>query len=90
MQSDTGGAQQVPAAQELDPVVGVAAVSGAASTAHQTGVAQFGEVIRDEVLWFAYEPGELAHAAVAQGELGQELPAQRVSDELKELWWRQA
>ena len=77
--------QEVPAADQVDAVVGVAAVGGAASSGDQPCLAQLGQVVRDEVLGSADQLGELAHPPVAASQLGEDLPPVPVGDELEEL-----
>ena len=81
----SGGAEQVAAAEQIDPVVDVAAVRRAAPGAHEARIAQLGQVIRDQVLRLAQQFGELANPAIAAGQLTEQLPALWVGDQLQEL-----
>ncbi len=79
-----GPGEQLTAAREVNAVVGVAAVEGAAAHRHEAAGAEAAEVVGDEILRLAEHVRELADLAVAAGELAEELPAERVSGELEE------
>ena len=84
MQRGAGPDEEVAAARQVESVVGVAAVRGAAAGRDQSCVAQLAEVVRDQVLGLAGERGQLADPAVAAGELPQQEPPLRIGDELEE------
>ena len=84
----SGGAEQVAAAEQIDPVVDVAAIRRAASGADETRIAELGQVIRDQVLRLAQPFGELTNPAIAVGQLTEQLPALWVGDQLQELMRR--
>ena len=84
MERSAGRRQQLPAASEVDAVVGVAPVGRASPHRHQLACPQAGEVVRDEALRLAERLRELADLPVAAGEFAEQLPAQRVSSELQE------
>ena len=77
MQRATGGRQQAADAREIDRVVGVPAIGGAAPRRDQAGVPQLAQVVRDQVLRLADQVGQLVHRAVAAGQIAQQPPAQR-------------
>ena len=81
MERAPGVAEEVPAAEQVGPVVDVAAVGRAAAGADDAGAPELRQVVRDQVLRLADELHELADAAIAAAELGDELPAQRVGEQ---------
>ena len=81
MQRAAGFAEQVAAAEEVGAVVDVASVGRASAGGDEPGVAELGEVVRDEVLRLADELGELTDAPIAAAELGDQLPAVRIGDQ---------
>ena len=78
MQSSAGGLEFTLTGGEVDRVVGVATVGGAATREHESTVAELAEVIRHEALRLVDELGELRHGAVAADQLAQQPPANRV------------
>jgi hypothetical protein len=70
--------QRFRAAVQVEVVVAVAAVEGAAGGVDQPRVPQQPEVVRDQVLRLVDPARQLADALVAVGERAQQLPPQRV------------
>jgi hypothetical protein len=81
VQRCAGLAEQLAAAREVEAVVAVAAVEGAAANRDQSDLPQLPQVVGDERLWLAQRARQLAHAAVAPRELAQQPPAQGVRRE---------
>jgi hypothetical protein len=75
--------EHLAAALEIDAVVGVAPVGRAAARGDELRVPQAAQVVRDEVLRYTDRRRQLADAPVAPRQLGEETPAERVSDELE-------
>jgi hypothetical protein len=86
MQVSASSGQQVSTQGQVDAVVDVPPVSGAASRCHDTGVAQLGQVVRDEVLRLPHQFGQLPDATVATRKFGEQTPPVRVSDERQDRW----
>jgi DNA-binding transcriptional ArsR family regulator len=84
VQRGAGCAEEAPTSFEIDAVVRVATVGRAAPSRHETGVAQFPQVVRDEVLRLTHRLRQLADATVGGGELGEQVPPNRVTCELEE------
>src|SRR5262249_54868369 len=80
VQCGAGRAEQLAAASDVDAIVGVAAVSGAAPRPDQSRRAEFAEVIRDKVLRLAEQLSQLADSPVAASQLDQQLPSLRIGD----------
>ena len=78
MQRRAGARQQLAAARQIEHVVGVAAVGGAAARRDQAAVAQLAQVVGDQALAPARQLAQLAHAPIAARQLAQQPPAQRV------------
>ena len=85
MQRARGVGQQVADPFEIDEVIGVAAVGGAAARRDQAGPAQQAEVVGNQVLRVTEERGQLVHLPVAAGQLAQQLPAQWMRGKTQEL-----
>ena len=81
MDRSTDGAHQLRTSIEVGPVVDVASVERAATRRHQARVAQLAQVVRDEVLRLTDQLGQLAHAAIAAGQLRHDPPTQRIAEE---------
>jgi hypothetical protein len=86
MQRRPGARKQLAATRELEDVVAVAAVGGAAPHRDEAAVAQLTQVIGDQALVPARQLTELAHAPIAAGQLAQEPPPQRVSCQPQYAW----
>ena len=84
VQRHAGAGEQLAAACEVEDVVGVAAVGSTATRRHEATVAEPPQVIRDQALAPVRLRAELAHAAIAACQLGQQPPSQRVSGQLQE------
>jgi hypothetical protein len=84
VQRHAGAAQQLAAAGQLEHVVGVAAVGGAATQRDEASVAQLAEVVRDQALPPPGQLAQLAHAPIAARQLAQQPPPQRVAREPQE------
>jgi hypothetical protein len=83
-----GRREQRATAREVEAVVRLAAVGRAAPRRDEAVGSQARQVVGDEALRSADEPGELADLAVAARQLGEEPPAQRVTREAQEAgWW---
>ena len=74
-----------PAPIERDCVVHVTPVSRAAAPHDELTVVELAEVVRDEVLRFVDQLGELADGAVAPHQLAEQAPPQRVGQEADRL-----
>ncbi len=85
MQCGPGVGEELAAAGEIEHVVAVAPVGGAAVAADETAVAQAAQVVGDQVLRAARELAQLADPAVALRQLAQQPPAERVAGEAEEL-----
>ena len=85
MQRAPGFAEKVPAAEQIGPVVDVAAVSRAAAGADDAGVSELRQVVRDQVLRLPDVLHELADAAIASTELDDQLPSQRIAEQPEDL-----
>ena len=79
MQRGAGADEQLAAARQLEHVVGVAAVSEAATGRDQSAVAQLTQVVGDQALSLGGELAELADPPVAPRQLAQQPPTQRVA-----------
>jgi hypothetical protein len=78
MQRGAGARQQLSAARQIEDVVAVAAVGGAATHRNQATVAQLAQVVGDQALAPARQLAQLAHAPIAARQLAQQPPPQRV------------
>ena len=76
VQRRAGARKQFAAAGQIDRVVRVTAVGGAAAHRDEATVAKLAQVIRDKVLAPARQLAELAHSPIAAGQLSQQLPPQ--------------
>ena len=85
MQRDARGAQELGEPADVAAVVGVASVGGALPGGDETTDAQLAQVIRHETLGFGDQVAQLTDTSIAPAQLVQELPAERVGDELQEL-----
>ncbi len=85
MERPAGGRQQPSDPREIQPVVGVPAIGGAAPRGHETAIPQLAKVVGDQVLSLANQVGQLVHDAVAPRQLPQQPPTQGVSRQLQEL-----
>jgi hypothetical protein len=85
MQQPRCVAEQVAAPEQIGAVVHVPPVGGAAPGADDAGLAELGEVVRDEVLRLAGECDQLADPAIAPTELDHQLPPQRIAQEGEDL-----
>src|SRR5207244_5967504 len=65
MEREPGFAEKVPAAEQIGPVIDVAAVSRASAGADDAGVSELGQVVGDQVLRFPDELHEFADTAIA-------------------------
>src|SRR6059058_1925100 len=81
MERTSGVREQLAASKEVRSVVDVSAVGGASPGGDDAGVAQLGEVVRNEALRLAKQLRELTDASVAPGQLGEQLPSMGVSDQ---------
>jgi hypothetical protein len=79
-------AKQFAAAQQVDSVVRVAGVSGAAAHPDDVGLTEATEVIRDEILGPADQIGQLTDLPITVGELSQQAPAHGVACQTQKLW----
>ena len=86
MQRDSGAREQLATMREIQCVVAVAAICGAAPRRNQATVAQLAQVVRDQALALTRELAELSHAAIAARQLAQQLPPQRVPCQAQERW----
>jgi hypothetical protein len=68
VQRPAGRRQQLPAAGQVETVVGVAAVGGTAAGPDQVRFAQQAQVVGDQALLFAEQCSELVHLPIAAGE----------------------
>ena len=84
VQGGAGVGQRVGAAVQVEVVVGVAAVEGAAGGGDQAAVAEQPQMVGHQALRLADPGHQLADPQVAVGEPGQQLPAQRVSGQADE------
>jgi hypothetical protein len=78
VQRHAGAHQQLAAAGEIQYVVRVTAVGGAATHRDQATVAQLAQVIGDQALAPVRQVAQLADAPVAARQLAQQPPPQRV------------
>lgn len=85
MQSVPGIAQEVSTAKEIGPVIHVAPVGRAAPGADDSGPSEFGQVVRDQVLWLAHQLDEFTDAPIAAPELADQLPSQRLAEQPEDL-----
>ncbi len=76
--------QELGAAGQVDAVIGVPAVGRAAPGGHQPARLELAEVVGNQALRLAEQTGELADLPVAAPQLGQQLPAQRMSGQPQE------
>jgi hypothetical protein len=81
----TGRTQQFGETGDVALVVGVASVGRALPGRYEAPGPQLAKVIRHQALGLADQLAELADTSIAPTELVQELPPQRVGDELQEL-----
>jgi hypothetical protein len=77
--------EQLTAALEVGAVVSVAPVGGAPARGDELRFAQPAEVVRDEVLRCSDRGRQLADPPVAPGQLREQAPAERVSNELERV-----
>jgi len=80
-----GRRQQSADTRQIQPVVGVPAIGGAAPRGHETAVPQLAQVVRDQVLGLTEQPGQLVDHPVAPGQLTQKAPAQGMPRQVQEL-----
>src|SRR5215211_4603039 len=78
MQGNTCVRQELAATRQIEHVVAVAAVSGAAALRDKALVAQLTQVVRDQALAPPRRRAELAHTPIAARQLAQEPPPQRM------------
>ncbi len=78
VQRRAGARQQLAAARQVEDVVGVAAVGGAAPHRDKATVAQLAQVVGDQALAPARQRAQLADAPIAARQLAQQPPPQRV------------
>src|SRR3954468_7506673 len=71
VQRNTGARQQLAAPGEIQDVVRVAAVRGAATHRNEATVAELAQVVGNQALLLADQLAELAYTAIAVGELAQ-------------------
>jgi hypothetical protein len=84
MKGQPGLGQQLAAAGQLDAVVGVPAIGRTAPRRHQAARAELTQVVGDQALRLAQQPRQLADLPVGAGQLGQQLPAQRMPGQSQE------
>src|SRR5215469_1809476 len=84
MERGSGFRQQLAEPLEVECVVAVACVEGTASRGDELRRPELAQVVGDERLRLADRRRQLAHAAVAQRELAEEPPAERMAGEAKE------
>src|SRR6185312_11537170 len=77
--------QEAADTRQIDPVVGVAAIGGAAPRRYQRAIAQLAQMVRDQVLRLADERRQLADDAVAAGELAQQAPTHGMPGQLQKV-----
>jgi hypothetical protein len=77
-------AQEFGATLQVRAVVGVAPVGGTAPGGDESGIAEGGEMVGDEILGAVEEFRQLADLAVAATQLVEEAPALLVGEELDE------
>lgn len=80
MQRSARPGKQLGAPRQVDAVVGLATVEGAADFPHETGLPQLAQVVGDQALRLAHQGPQLPDPAVAARQLPQQLPPQRVPD----------
>jgi hypothetical protein len=85
MERAPGFAEEVPAAEQIGPVVDVAAVSRASASAGDARLPELRQVVRDHVLRLPDELHELADSAIAATELDDQLPPQRIAEQPEDL-----
>ena len=85
MERETGFAEKVPAAQEVGPVVDVAAVGRASAGADDAGVPELRQVVGDQVLRLPHQLHELTDTAITATELSDQLPSQRIAEQTEDL-----
>ena len=83
MKCRAGIDEQVAVALEVEAVVAVAAVERAAARPDELASAQSAQVVGDEGLRLVDQARQLADAAVAGGQLAQELPTERMPRQLE-------
>src|SRR5690242_16783527 len=88
MQGAAGVREQFATVREVEHVVRIAPVGGAAPRGDQPALAELAQVVRDQALAPARSLAQLADTEVALCELAQEPPPQRVAGELQEPRWR--
>ena len=69
MERESGFAEKIPAAEQIGPVVDIAAVSRASSGTDDAGAPELRQMVGDQVLGLADELHELADTAIAATEL---------------------
>lgn len=80
-----GVGEEAAATFQVDAVVEVAAIGRTAADRHQPGGTQAAQVVGDQRLGLARQGGQLADLAVASSQLGQQAPAQLVTEQEKDL-----
>ena len=80
-----GRGEPFPQASDIEAIVRIATVGRTSSRRDQPSGPEETEVVRDEVLGLAFFGRELAHPVIALRQPAQELPAQRVGNELEKL-----
>ena len=85
MEREPGLAEQVPAAEQIGPVVDVATVGRTSAGADDAGMPQLRQVVGDQVLRLPDELHELADPAIAATELADQLPTQRIARAAEDL-----
>ena len=91
MEREPGFAEEVPAAEQVGPVVDVATVGRASAGADDAGAPELRQVVGDQVLRLPDELHELADTAIAATELADQLPSQRIAEQPEDLRrWRRS
>ena len=85
MEREPGSAEQVATAEQIDPVVDVAAVGRASACVDDADPSEFAQVVGDEVLGLFDELHELSDPTVAATELTHQLPTQRMVEHPDDL-----
>jgi hypothetical protein len=88
MKSLAARPDHLAAAEKVEHVVAVAAIRRAAPPRHEPRHPQTSEVVGDQALLAPDQRAQLTDPSIAVGELGEELPAQRVGRQAQELRWR--
>jgi hypothetical protein len=76
MQRRSGVGEQLPAAHQIDPVVGLTPIGGAAPHRHQTTGTQPAEMVGDQTLRLADQTGQLTYLPITSRQLAQQPPSQ--------------